>query len=349
VIDLQENEVDLLWPSRDGKGSWKVLSGKRRANLQSFCHQQLNMPIGFAEEELHIFSKEEFERGMLAQAEIPSQARWCQFWDLSYGREDGDFSAGITVATWKDMAGLTHLAVVDGRLRKLKPSLISNEIVDFFKIHPRVDTIFIEKPMNFEDIEGYLKERSRTHLVSGVVPYKWIPRDTSKDAKTSRIKSVQAMSGHEPPTFHFVHYCGDLELMWSQFENWTAKTKSGKGDSKKDDAPDVCGIAVRTLNAAITSPAKPVAPRSDEPRNDRGQTEAEFLADHEQRMMSRDYAREMHNRIFNSTVNVNSKTQPQAAPEKPAWSKGAWGLYLKNGPANNVSGKRDRNGNLVKP
>lgn len=66
-------------------------------------------------------------------------------------------------------------------------------------------------------------------------------------------------------------------------------------------------------------------------------------------MMSRDYAREMHNRIFNSTVNVNSKTQPQAAPEKPAWSKGAWGLYLKNGPANNVSGKRDRNGNLVKP
>ena len=65
VIDLQEHEVDLLWPSKDGKGSWKVLSGKRRANLESFCHQQLNAPVGFASEDLHIFSKEEFERGML--------------------------------------------------------------------------------------------------------------------------------------------------------------------------------------------------------------------------------------------------------------------------------------------
>jgi hypothetical protein len=350
VSDLQENEVDLLWPSKNGPGSWKVLAGKRRANLQNFCHQLLNMPIGFAEEELHIFSKEEFERGMLVLAQIPVQARWCQFWDLSYGREDGDFSAGITVATWKDMAGLTHLAIVDAMLRKLKPSLISNEIVDFFKRHPRVDSVFIEKPHNFEDIENYLKERSRTHLTSGIVPYRWIARDTNKDAKISRIKSVQSMSGHEPPTFHFVHGCGDLELIWDQFEHWVATKRSGKSDKSKDDSCDVCGIAVRTLNAAIITPSAPAAPQSNEPRNDRGQTESEFQKWNQERIQNAEYSRSQHARIFGQPP-----PQPKAPPKEGPDAKGAWqrvnGIFIRNTPQLNplnLSMRRDKQGNLVK-
>jgi hypothetical protein len=365
IRDLTIDKVDML--DRSGRIDFDKILEHAIDSPVSFSRQYMCEPAFSDNDDFQIFTREEFFRGRINEAMIPLSAQWYSVWDLAYGAMSGDFTCGLVGARWHDNEGIVHLAIRDCFMEKIKPSDAANAIVDqYSKYGRRFVKVGIEKLSSFETVQKDLLEASRVRLPSGVVPFEWINVDRTPNAKATRIRSIQLLSGHEPPLLHWVMEAeqkGSFEKLWDQCEAWRANKKSGKSDRARDDGPDCLALMCVFLNMA-NQLRKQEKPKVDDgqPRNDMGMTKEEFLVWDQRRQQNSDFSRSQHDRIFGNAPTPQSMTESQwrekqrtsrghkpADPSKPTWSKGAWGFYVKNEPAINASGKRDKNGNPVKP
>jgi hypothetical protein len=361
IRDLTIDKVDML--DRSGRIDFDKILEHAIDSPVSFSRQYMCEPAFSDNDDFQIFSRDEFIKGWIPEGSIPLSAQWYSVWDLAYGSQHGDFTCGLVGARWHDNEGIVHLAIRECFMEKIKPSDAVNVIVDQYRrFGGRFLKVGIEKLSSFETVQKELLEASRVRLSNGVVPFEWISIDRTPNAKTTRIRSIQLLSGHEPPLLHWIQG-GDFEKLWDQCETWRPNKKSGKSDRARDDGPDCLGLMIAFLNIA-NQIRKKEKPKVDDgqARNDMGMTKEEFLAWNEQRQISAGYAREMHDRMFSAAPLLQSMTESQwqekqrnsrgfnkPTESKPSWARGAWGLFLKEGSAINASGKRDKNGNPVKP
>jgi hypothetical protein len=361
-LELKEEQVDLLWPGKNSKGSWKILREKMRDNLTSFLRQQMNLSVITEEDGSKSFDEESLDNCLIHpnDASLPSNfdkdvTHW-GFSDTIHFTEaipsvTGDEStAAIVTRYFNRTDGVTYLYLRYLWAGREGPDTTAKEIArlqaEAMNRGLTLQRIFIEKAPSIgqfiERIEHFLRVQGM-----GKVEIQPMEIIRVKNAKTNRISALalKIKSGQ----------CKIVAngLDWDRFRRQALKfdPKAGAGHGRNDDQIDTLSLALHTLCGGKEEPDVPKKVVNDgQPRDHWGRTREEADAAFRAGEPARNA--EAVRAMWGDRARIEAQQSQQAREAKeaaasPQWSKAPGGGYFRNQPPIDASGRRAADGTLI--
>lgn len=232
IFELLESDITVLWPEVQPY-SW--LRKKLVKNETAFRTQQLNEAVASGD---FVFEHQLLLAQTQAPSTFPDTGNIFISWDLAFTTNaTSDYSTGI-VGRIDQQDRLFVLDIVHGKFNFTE---LAYQIVKLAQNNgPKV--IAIEQVAG---TEGLQLEIQRQAFIAGVpTPIHWFKPDTTFDAKSNRIRSLQPLlkSGR----LWFASNIQHLDRLYEQMKRFTGE----RGKKRKDDIPDAISFLLRFMQGS---------------------------------------------------------------------------------------------------
>lgn len=224
--------LELLFPE---VLTYKHLLKKYRDNIETFCSQQLNDPVGA---DAVIFLREDLINATVSPTVLPREGRYFIAWDWAYGtKRKNDYTVGA-VGLFDDQQRIWIVDVIRGKYKAHElPYVIVKAIKDY-----RPVAVGIEGSLGAEFLrESVNREGYAQQVDTSIIDY--FPVSRSGDAKLERVKSLEPFIASGKLKFSTGIDC--LEALYHEFERFTGDHTS------HDDIPDAIAYLLRFLPRTV--------------------------------------------------------------------------------------------------